>query len=126
MWKFWPQDRSGNDALMQRLDAVIAAVSTSAQPKAELETTSERLCSLETEFEHMKLRQEQLTEECLRHLQKASQRMKRAEKLSEDQGLDPDEVVAQNIPQLPFETQAEQDDMSWALTQIRERGETPL
>jgi hypothetical protein len=126
MWKFWADKRSDINILADRMDAAIAVMSAPPPVQAESETTSERLCSLETEFEHMKLRQEQLTEECLRHLQKASQRMKRAEKLSEDQGLDPDDIPTQNIPQLPFEQQAEQDDRSWAMNMIRERGETPL
>ena len=79
--------RSDLSMLADRIDALVEAIPAPAQTEQRYDSTSERLPALETEFQGLQLRQEQLAEECLRHLRKASQRLKRAEQVAEDEEL---------------------------------------
>lgn len=118
--------RSDLSMLADRIDALVEAIPAPAQTEQRSDSTSERLTALETEFQGLQLRQEQLAEECLRHLRKASQRLKRAEQVAEDEELGESMAVPPMNPQLDFPEQAEQDDHQWAQEMIRKRGEIPL
>ena len=124
MLGFLTRKRSDIAILADRIDALVEAATASPQESEVSNTTSERLAALETDLQALQLRQEQLAEECLRHLRKASQRMKRAEQYAEDEQLEP--VGAVPEPQLPFPEEAEEDDRTWAMNQIRARGEQPI
>jgi hypothetical protein len=112
------------DSQFHSLAADIATISSRLAEGADTDSTSQRLADIETTVEALQIRQEQLKDECIRYLQRASQRMKRAEDLSE---TDPEETLTplEQLP-LPFEAQAEEDDRTWAMSQMRARGETPL
>tara|TARA_Y100001973_G_C5184726_1_gene327085 strand:+ start:1561 stop:1938 length:378 start_codon:yes stop_codon:yes gene_type:complete len=112
---------SVKDALAQVLDRL-----DRPEPVQEdFDGTSAHVSDLRLRVEQLELSNEQLREECLRHLRKASQRLKRAEQVAEDEQLD-DESTPQQLAQLPFPEQADQDDLSWARDQIRRRGDVPI
>ena len=126
MFEFLSNRRTRDDVLSEKLDALVSVITAERQEQTEPATTSERLSSIETDLQALQLRQEQLAEECLRHLRKASQRMKRAEDASGDEEF---EAPTNNVPLAPDFNGVEGeplDDHAWALQQIRSRGEAAL
>jgi chromosome segregation ATPase len=121
-WKFWKRS-SELTPLTEALNGVIDELQAKHLPAESQSSTSERLRDIETTVEGLELRFEQLKEECLRHLQRGSQRLKRAQQLTEEIE---EEGPRAPSPQLPFPEEAEMDDVQWAQDQIRKRGEAPI
>ena len=113
--------------VVTELRALREAFASETAPESDSGPTSiqlvERMDSLENRFE-------ELRGTCLRHLQSASQRMKRAEDLADI--MDDDAPDSQPVP-VPLVTpngQPEQpegeDDLRWAQEMIRARGTDPI
>lgn len=68
----------------------------SLQKESELPTTSERLADLETRLDRIELSSEAVKEQALRHLQMASQRLRRAE--AQDDNLEEEDALPVTIP----------------------------
>ena len=126
MFEFLSSRRTRDNVLSEKLDALVSVITADRQEQSEPASTSERLSSIETDLQALQLRQEQLAEECLRHLRKASQRMKRAEDASADEEFEA--PITNGVPIAPMlpESVEPQDDHAWALAQIRQRGESPI
>ena len=128
----WPWQRKSDSlvsdvasalrSLDERLDQI-------SQPERDLPTTSfamvERMESLENRFE-------ELRGMCLRHVQSASQRLKRAEDMHGERELNGEDMaVGAAIPPLPPETNGtaaedEVSDLQWGVQQLRARGESAI
>jgi hypothetical protein len=126
MFEIFSSRRTRDNILSEKIDALVGAMTATRQEAPEPASTSERLSSIETDLQALQLRQEQLAEECLRHLRKASQRMKRAEDASADEEF---EAPTNSAPVAPnFDGIADEpvDDHAWAIQQLRTRGEIPV
>ena len=124
LWDLWKRNsdtssvQSAIEQIADRLDALTA-------PDRDLGSTSERVEELKLRVDSLELSYETLREECLRHLRRGSQRLKRAEEIAEDEQLEPQQENQMPID-LPYPEVAEADDFAWARQQIRSRGETPV
>ena len=120
------KNKSELTRLSTAIEAVLDKVAAAQLPQDDFETTPNRVNELSLRVEQLELSNEQLREECLRHLRKASQRLKRAEEIADDNELE-ESTIPTAMPQLPLQApELEDDDMSWARQQIRARGETPI
>jgi len=131
----WPFNRRKPDleellreGLEKVAEEVAEAVSTSSHTDAEAPAPGGALADLRGRVESLERRYEELHQECIRLLRRASQRMKRAEELSLDLGEDEEqEPQPQQLPLL--ETDGKNEPHS-RLDEIREmirsRGESPI
>ena len=123
MWSFFKNRKSDISELTSAVAMVVSRLDDAISQEEPSDKTSKRLAELDTRVEALELRAEQLKEECIRYLQKGSQRMKRAEELADQ---DDEENVPVALPEFDFPNQAELDDRAWAAQQLRERGESPV
>ena len=113
--------------VVTELRALREAFASETAPEAASGPTSiqlvERMDSLENRFE-------ELRGTCLRHLQSASQRMKRAEDLADIIDDDAPDSQPVTVPLVTPNGQPEQpegeDDLRWAQEMIRARGTDPI
>lgn len=113
--------------LVNALQAIHEKLDNISEPQEELPTTSfavvERMESLENRFE-------ELRGMCLRHVQSASQRLKRAEEVSGERELNGDgPIEASPIPPMPEENgvhDEEISDLQWGVQQLRARGQSAV
>ena len=125
MLEFFTKRNSELTRLSTAIEAILDKTAAPQPSQDDFATTSKHTQDLILRVEALELSNEQLREECLRHLRKASQRMKRAEEISEDEAFE-ESAPAVMPEQLSFPEQSEQVDFSWARQQIRQRGETPV
>tara|TARA_B100001123_G_C15324682_1_gene1029111 strand:+ start:2406 stop:2657 length:252 start_codon:yes stop_codon:yes gene_type:complete len=82
-------------------------------------------------MESLENRFEELRGMCLRHVQSASQRLKRAEDLHGERELNGEDMVGAPVPPPPPDSNgvAPEDDISdlqWGVQQLRARGESAI
>jgi len=127
---FWRRSRKPDPLLTKvllTLEHLQTAIAVPTNEKQEPDPTSiqlvERVDSLENRFE-------ELRGTVLRHLQSASQRLKRQQDLQDDiEEEQPPTLPIQFDPQENMEnddSHSPSDDLQWAIAQMRKRGEQPI
>jgi len=127
---FWSKRKNPEPVSTELVDACRAInekLSKLSEPDDDLATTSyavvERMESLENRFE-------ELRGMCLRHVQSASQRLKRAEDLTEEREFngDPPSEISE-APPMHSENGVSDDeisDLQWGVQQLRARGQSAI
>jgi len=109
-------------AMIQKLDQL----TTMLAPDPDLKETSGSLGQLKNQVDELEMRFETLKTQCLRHLQSASQRLKRAQELEEIDEPEENRPAAELPAELQNQEAEEQSDFAWAEQQLRAQGIQPI
>ena len=121
---FGTGNRKIGEALSQIAQA-LEIVMAQTKPDPNETTTPAGLHDVVARVESLEMRIETYRQDAVRHIQKASQRLKRAEELSEE---DPEEIP----PQIPLEIQTPQEgteapsELEYLTQRVRAEGNTPI